>query len=118
MCRWKPAQPDQPAEQRQPHPEEFADEGDRMMIRESDNLTIEEVAADLRCSKAHVYNLVNGKVKGTPRLPSIGFGRRKLVRRATLELWKTAIEQDLEINDMISPSGKSAVGAWKEEFHA
>ena len=27
-------------------------------------LTIAEVAAELRCSKAHVYNAINGKVAG------------------------------------------------------
>ena len=57
-------------------------------------LTIPEVAEDLRCSKAHVYNIVNGKVAGVSRLPVIMLGRRKLVRRASLERWKCAIEQE------------------------
>ena len=56
-------------------------------------LTIPEVAEDLRCSKAHVYNIVNGKVPGVRRLPVIVLGRRKLVRRASLERWKCANEQ-------------------------
>ena len=43
-------------------------------------LTIPEVAEDLRCSKAHVYNIVNGKVPGVRRLPVIVLGRRKLAR--------------------------------------
>ena len=81
-------------------------------------LTVLEIAQTLRCSKAHVCNVINGKVKNTPRLPVIRLGRRILIRRETLELWKRASEQGTEIDAMISPSGKSAVDAWKEEFHA
>ena len=58
-----------------------------------DVLTIAEVAADLRCSKAHVYNAINGKVAGVSALPTITMGRRKLVRRRTLEGWKRANEK-------------------------
>lgn len=50
-------------------------------------LTIKEVAAELRCSKAHVHNLINGKVQGVPCLPSIAIGRRRLVRRESLIRW-------------------------------
>jgi excisionase family DNA binding protein len=85
---------------------------------DSDILTVQEVAADLQCSKAHVCKLVNGAVKNTSRLPAIRLGRRILVRRVTLELWKRAIEQGTEIDDMMRPSGKGAVGAWKEVSHA
>ena len=81
-------------------------------------LTIPEVAQKLRCSKAHVCNVVGGKVRNTPRLPAVRIGRRILIRRETLELWKRASEQGAEIDAMIPPSGKSAVDAWKEEFHA
>ena len=56
-------------------------------------LTIAEVAADLRCSKAHVCNASNGKVAGVSALPTITMGRRKLVRRHTLEWWKRANEK-------------------------
>ena len=55
-------------------------------------LSITEVAANLRCSKAHVDNAINGKVTGLSRLPAICLGRRKLVRRASLEIWKSANE--------------------------
>lgn len=51
-------------------------------------LTIKEVAIELRCSKAHVYNLLNRKVRGVSTLSSILMGRRKLVRRSSLERWK------------------------------
>jgi excisionase family DNA binding protein len=55
-------------------------------------LTIPEVAADLRCSRAHVYNVINGTVDGVSPLPALQLGRRKLVRRSTLERWKEANE--------------------------
>ena len=50
-------------------------------------LTVAEVAIELRCSKAHVYNAISGKLGGV-QLPAISMGRRKLVRRSSLELWK------------------------------
>ena len=56
-------------------------------------LTVAEVAADLRCSKAHVHNAINGKVAGVSPLPSITMWRRRLVRRSTLEEWKRANER-------------------------
>ena len=50
-------------------------------------LSIAEVARILGCSKAHVCNAINGKVKGVTRLPAISMGRRKLVRQQSLESW-------------------------------
>jgi excisionase family DNA binding protein len=55
-------------------------------------LTVVEVARELRCSKAHVHNLVNGKVQGAQPLPSLRLGRRRLVRRISLEKWIEANE--------------------------
>ena len=55
-------------------------------------LTLPEIASELRCSKAHVSHLMNGKVAGGPPLPTIAPGRRKLVRRSTLEHWKAKCE--------------------------
>jgi excisionase family DNA binding protein len=51
------------------------------------DLTVAEVAMELRCSKAHVYNVIAGKVDGVRALPAISMGRRKLVRRTALEQW-------------------------------
>ena len=51
-------------------------------------LTIAEVAAHLRCSRAHVFNMINGKVSGTTPLPALALGRRKLVRQGSLDRWK------------------------------
>ena len=67
-------------------------------------LTIPEVAAELRCSKAHVYNVINGKVRGVSSLPAIAMGRRKLVRRSSLERWKRANERDELGNAILAQS--------------
>ncbi len=50
-------------------------------------LTVAEVALRLRCSKAHVCNAINGKVRGVTPLPAITMGRRKLIRLAALLHW-------------------------------
>ena len=67
-------------------------------------LTIPEVAAELRCSKAHVYNVINGRVRGVSSLPDIVMGRRKLIRRSTLDRWKCANERDELGNAILSES--------------
>lgn len=53
-------------------------------------LTIKDVADILQCSKAHVSNVMNGKVRGLPRLTHFALGRRKLVRREWLNRWMEA----------------------------
>jgi len=60
-----------------------------------DVLTVPEVADELRCSKAHVHNLINGRVSGVPPLPAIALGRRRIVRSETLEQWKKDNEKCL-----------------------
>ena len=55
-------------------------------------LTMQEAAAWLRCSKAHVSNAINGKLPGLPILKSIPVGRRRLIRRETLMKWAAEIE--------------------------
>ena len=57
------------------------------MENTSNILTIREVATILRCSKAHVANVLSGKVAGIERLTHLSVGRRKLVRRDWLEHW-------------------------------
>jgi hypothetical protein len=73
-------------------------------MSEDQILTIREVAADLRCSKAHVYNVINGKVTGVSSLPVITLGRRKLVRRGTLDRWKRANERGQFGNAILAES--------------
>lgn len=55
-------------------------------------LTLREAAAVLRCSKAHVCNLVNGKVRGVPKLPSVALGRRRLILPNSLQKWLAEAE--------------------------
>jgi len=57
-------------------------------------LTVAEVAEVLRCSKAHVHNLINRKVKDSAAIPSVRMGRRRLVRRASLASLEKWIEDN------------------------
>ena len=50
-------------------------------------LTLADVAELLHCSKAHICNVVAGRVRGCPPIPSVSLGRRKLVRREALQSW-------------------------------
>jgi excisionase family DNA binding protein len=75
----------------------------------SEILTITEVAKKLRCSKAHVCNAINGRIKGVSPLPAIRFGRRRLIRLDALQLWLHQSE------GAIIPGGIDAVGASKGE---
>jgi hypothetical protein len=59
-------------------------------LKEEPILTIQDVAALLRCSKTHVCNVMAGKVPGVPQLTHIALGRRKLVRREWLNQWLEA----------------------------
>jgi hypothetical protein len=66
-------------------------------------LTTTEIAAELRCSKAQVYRLLNGEVTHVPKLPCISLGRKKVVRRSSFEQWKQENEKrilsvELEMN--------------------
>jgi Helix-turn-helix domain len=51
-------------------------------------LTASEVAAELRCSKSHVYKILNGTVAGLTVLPHLALGRKKVIPRSTFERWK------------------------------
>jgi hypothetical protein len=55
-------------------------------------LNLAEAAALVRCSRAHLSNVINGKVPGIPRLPAVRIGRRVLFRRESLELWLQEVE--------------------------
>jgi predicted DNA-binding transcriptional regulator AlpA len=60
------------------------------MEEHNEILSIEEIAVNLRCSRAHVYNAINGKLAGISKLPAISMGRRKIVRRVAFEAWKVS----------------------------
>jgi len=55
-----------------------------------DILTVKEIAGLLRCSKAHVANVMQGKVRGLTRLMHLPLGRRKAARRASVHEWMEA----------------------------
>lgn len=55
-------------------------------------LNLAEAAALVRCSRAHLSNVINGKVRGIPRLPTVRIGRRVLFRRESLETWLQQVE--------------------------
>lgn len=74
-------------------------------------LTVPEVAEDLRVSKAHVYNVIKGKVPGVSALPAITMGRRRLIRRTSLEQWKQGNEQRLADATMTPAHSVDAVDA-------
>jgi excisionase family DNA binding protein len=57
------------------------------MAQNPEILSITAVADLLGCSKAHVCKAIGGKVSGVTPLPAISMGRRKLVRRQSLEAW-------------------------------
>jgi hypothetical protein len=62
-----------------------------------DLLTVTEVAGLLHCSKAHICNVLAGRVRGCNPIPSVRLGRRTLIRRGSLLLW-------IEENDKIAAS--------------
>jgi excisionase family DNA binding protein len=55
-------------------------------------LNLAEAAAFVRCSRAHLCNVIHHKVPGIPHLPSVRIGRRVLFRRESLEQWLEQVE--------------------------
>jgi Helix-turn-helix domain len=66
-----------------------------------DVLTLTDVARILRCSKAHVCKIINRQVRGTPPIPAIAVGRRRIVRREALVRWMTEREQDVRMTSSL-----------------
>src|SRR2546422_4331926 len=92
-------------------------EAKMIVTRLREILTVRDVALELRCSVAHVYNVINGKVKNVSRLPAIAMGRRKLIQRDSLEEWKKSNEQG-DDDGMISSSKINAVRRIEEDLYA
>ena len=63
-------------------------------------LTLNEAALMLRCSKAHLSNVLNGKVSSLPPLPHVSLGRRKLIRKAALDEWVKRLEGNANVEVM------------------
>jgi len=80
-------------------------------------LTVRDVALELRCSVAHVYNVINGKVKNVSRLPAMAIGRRKLVQRDTLEEWKKGNERR-DVDAIMSATKIDAARRMEEDLYA
>ncbi|MBI1355791.1 MAG: helix-turn-helix domain-containing protein [Acidobacteria bacterium] len=55
-------------------------------------LTLAEASAYLRCSKAHVSNLIRGLVPNSQPLPAVRLGRRVYVRRDSLARYLRVVE--------------------------
>ena len=50
-------------------------------------MTLTQAAAYLRVSKAHLSNVINGKVPGVPPVRSFRMGRRILIKREWVNEW-------------------------------
>ena len=57
-------------------------------------LTLAEAAKELRCSKAHVSNLINRKIPHLPPIPVVRIGRRVLIRDESLKEWMRVVESN------------------------
>jgi excisionase family DNA binding protein len=66
-------------------PPSFPDDGPPL-------LTVAEAARELRCSKAHVHNIIKGRVPDLPPLPILRIGRRVLIRHEGLKAWMLSVE--------------------------
>lgn len=80
-------------------------------------MTATEVARYLHCSKAHVYNAINGKIDNVPPLPALALGRRRLVRRVALESWIRGNENGLASGKMPTKLEVGTAGR-VEKYHA
>ena len=74
-------------------------------------LTLKEVSKELRCSKAHLSHIINGKVAGLPTLPVARIGRRVIIRREVFLRWLWSLEGrdetiESDLNSSLETHGK------------
>jgi excisionase family DNA binding protein len=50
-------------------------------------MSLKQAAAYLQVSKAHLSNVINGRVLGVPPVRSFRLGRRVLIKREWIEEW-------------------------------
>jgi excisionase family DNA binding protein len=50
-------------------------------------MSLRQAAAYLQVSKAHLSNVINGKVTGVPPVRSFRVGRRLLIKREWIDEW-------------------------------
>ncbi len=72
-------------------------------VTEQQLLTIREAAQLLRCSKAHLSNVLNGKVRNVPPLNSVRLGRRRLISRRSLTSWIATVESPDSATPALAP---------------
>ncbi len=75
----------------------------------NDLLTLAAVAELLHCSKAHIANVVAGRVRGCRPIPAVSLGRRRLVRRVSLDEWIAANENTIPAS-LARGAGTSQLG--------
>ena len=56
-------------------------------VPESPVLSLKQAASYLQVSKAHLSNLINGKVPGLTPMRSFRLGRRVLIKREWIDQW-------------------------------
>jgi excisionase family DNA binding protein len=61
---------------------------------DSSVMSLKQAASYLQVSKAHLSNLINGKVTGVPPVRSFRLGRRVLFKREWIDAWIEAAAQD------------------------
>jgi hypothetical protein len=64
----------------------------RWIFRMTPLLTRKEAMARLRLKASHFSKVVNGRVKGLPKLAAVRIGRRQLFREETLNGWVAQVE--------------------------
>lgn len=72
--------------------EDSREVGDMPVTDTAGVLTMTEAARELRCSKAHVHNIIHGRVADLPPLPVLRIGRRVLIRHEALRVWMLSVE--------------------------
>jgi excisionase family DNA binding protein len=58
-------------------------------------MTLSQAAEYLQVSKAHLSNVINGKVPGIAPVRSFRLGRRVLIRREWIDAWLEGTRQEV-----------------------
>ena len=58
-------------------------------------MTLTQAAEYLQVSKAHLSNVINGKVRGIAPVRSFRLGRRVLIRREWIDAWLDGTRQEV-----------------------
>ena len=64
-----------------------------MVNSSSSVMTLREAASYLHVSKAHLSNVINGKVPGVAPVRSFRVGRRVLIKREWIEAWLESAQE-------------------------